>query len=231
MKLFLILSLLLSSSIGAQNSTAPSKFDEFFTNKAPRYFFDEEVTFETRLGRFITRLRREPAGKVYLVYYRAKVARWNPYASSERRAEQAKNEITHKTRFYADDIDLIDGGVKDEDMVEFWIGRKNSLPPELTPKYPESVAVVCPEILLNAQKNHLNDREPAGFSAQLHPDKDIGFQWTVSAGKILNGQGTRSIDVDVRGVKKLLVSVTSTVLPDACSHEQSASSKLARAQS
>ncbi len=196
------------------------KFDSFLTQDPQVYFFDREFTFTDRLDRFIRQLKKERRSKVYLVHYRARVADWSPYENSERRAQEAKWEITSRTNIDPDDVVLVHGGVRKADTLEFWIGRKSGGPPDLSPTYSNIDAITCPSILLNNQGFSLNDAEPVVISAEIYPKTDSRFFWHVSAGKIIEGQGTNTIKVDVKGQKRIKITVVGEAIPNACARER-----------
>jgi len=215
----LLLFFVLSAAVSAQSTAV--KFDEFEAADTSTYMFDDEVSFKERLERFIRQLRLERRDtKVYLIHYQARVSERSAYTPSERRASRAEWEIVSKNKMDQENVVVIDGGLRERDTLEFWIGRRNAPPPELTPTYPSTDAVICPSIWLNDQGVHIDDNEPASFSASLSPKLESGFVWKVSPGKILDGQGTGSIRVDVKGIDRLKVSVLADGISNECVRER-----------
>jgi len=195
------------------------KFDSFLTQESPGFFFDRKITFKDRLDRFVRQLKKERRPKVYLVHYRARVAKSGPYGDSERRAEVAKWEITGRTKIDPENVVVINAGIREADTLEFWIGRRNSGPPEITPTFSNTDAITCPSIYLFEQGFNLSNSEPGVFSVQIYPKTDSRFSWNVDQGRIVEGQGTDTIKVDVNGLKKITVTVVGEAIPNACGRE------------
>jgi hypothetical protein len=59
----------------------------------------------------------------------------------------------------------------------------------------------CPPIAILCPTNNPQAGENVMFSAEIATDPKTNFTWTVSAGRIVNGQGTRVISVDTKGLK------------------------------
>ena len=196
---------------------AAMKFDEFTLDAPSYYFFDEEVTFKDRLDRLIRQVQREPrSSKVYLIHYRSRVAT-SPAYTSRWRVDRAEWEITSKVKISYENVISIDGGVRDSDTVEFWIARKGATPPQPTPKYDNLEVVNCPSIWLFEREHNLDQMNPAVFSTSLSPEMQSRFEWTVSPGMIIEGQGTKTIKVDVKGIKRRSVTVLADGVPGECS--------------
>lgn len=208
-------------AISAAVQSQTLKFDELVaTSSREYYFFDDDKSFDDRLARFIQQLRSEGVRtNVYLIHYRARVSS-STYSRAEQRASRAKWEIRYRTKIKDENVYLIDGGLRDQDTVEFWIGRKGSAPPDPTPTYKIEEALSCPSLLLNPQGFQFNDEEPATFAVQLSPKMQSRFEWSASPGKIISGQGTERIDVDVHGLKTVNVRVTALDLPIECTREK-----------
>jgi hypothetical protein len=204
-------------STTAEAQATALKFDEFISEETPQYLFDDHVTFRQRVDRLIRRLKLEPVGtKVYFIHYRARVSKPDSYSTSEWQARRAGWEITSRTKIRPDDIVTITGGFRKLDTLEIFIGRKNSIPPPSAPEYGESDAVICPNIWLYAQEFHLDDTKEAVFAAELYPKAESSFSWRVSAGTIIEGQGTKSIKVDVHGIRSLRVGVLADGVSNEC---------------
>ncbi|MEP6703973.1 MAG: hypothetical protein ABJB34_04135 [Acidobacteriota bacterium] len=220
MKLLCLLCVLvIASANGVHAQTL--KFDEFVTSGGPtRYFFDDYKDYDDRLKRFILKLRTErQATNVYLVHYRPRISS-STYDQAEQRAERAKWEVGYKTKIKPENIYVIDGGLRDGETVEFWLGRKGSQPPVPTPTYTNSQAVLCPSIFLNAQGFQFDDNQSAAFAVELRPAMETRLEWSVTDGRILDGQGTREISVDVKGIKATRVSVTALDIPSECDRHE-----------
>lgn len=215
--LLLFLALAVSRSVYAQTSAV--KFDEFTSRETAGYLFDDDPTYKERLARFVKQLKGEPRGVVaYIIHYRARVSTAADMLA-ESRTQGAKWEITSETKVGHEDVVIIDGGVRDEDTLEFWIGRRGGKPPESTPAYIPAEAVTCPSVWLDAQASHVDKNTPAVFSVLFRPTYTGSFTWSVSAGRILEGQGTGSIKVDVTGLQKITVSVVADNLSNECRRE------------
>lgn len=197
------------------------KFDELeFSSNGNVYFFDSYKVFDDRLSRFIQQLKLEkPGAGVYLIHYRSRISE-SRYSAAEQLASRARWEIGYRTKIKDDNIHVVDGGILDNETVEFWIARKGAAAPKPTPRYSDQQGVNCPSILLNSQGFQFNDQQPATFAVELSPKMESRFEWAVGSGRITKGQGTSEIDVDVQGLKSVEVRVTALDLPIECNRDK-----------
>lgn len=65
-----------------------------------------------------------------------------------------------------------------------------------------------PVIYVSCPPQHPRPGDRATFSADLDGNPRISFLWTVSAGKIVTGQGTRVISVDTTGLEGKMIVAT-----------------------
>ena len=85
------------------------------------------------------------------------------------------------------------------------------------------ISVACPNSI---------DPSPVNFAARVtgdDPSNKLTFNWTVSAGKIISGQGTSSISVDTADIEGKTITATVEVggIPDGCGNKASCSTPIA----
>ena len=81
-------------------------------------------------------------------------------------------------------------------------------PQPLTPECPVIYIGKCPDSCVDVQK-------PCSFTAELSnakPNQKLTYNWSVSKGKIIEGQGTPSITVDLSGTDRKAVTATVEVI-------------------
>jgi hypothetical protein len=206
------------------NDRAARKFDEY--KLKPGEALDEAK----RLARFAGQLKLEPQTEAYVIAYGPRVL--DKGGSSY--WDIAKNRLLATLAELADHygisesrLTLKDGGIREEATVEFWILPVGAKPPEPRPEFKSGDVVTCYPVGIDEYEFYVLKRElPLKFSASFQlgkPDRPVTFRWTVSAGKIIAGQGTSSISVDVN--EAAIKSVTATVevegLPAECNEQAS----------
>ncbi len=90
---------------------------------------------------------------------------------------------------------------------------RSSFPAALSHQCP-AISVTCPDVNGGAD-------QPVTFTANInsnYPNPHLTFNWTVSAGRIINGQGTNEIKVDATGLDRQSIKATLEVggLPNSC---------------
>jgi hypothetical protein len=204
MKTFLSLCVVVFASLQsiAQSKPIALKFDEFTDEPGKLYLFDDVITFNERVNRLVNRLKRERSKRVYIIHFRARVANYSDASNSRTNAERARWEIVYNTPI-KDNVEIIDGGIRELNTLEFWISAKNGLAPTASPTFLNSEAITCPSLYVSPEYPRFKDGEPLIFNAGRYPKSETQVDWTLSAGKILEGQGTDSIRVDPTGAERV----------------------------
>ncbi len=154
---------------------------------------------KAHLLRYARQLRRERA-RAYIIGYGQRIVEWEIYNRSygDMRAGQARERLSEF--FDYKQITTIDGGFREIAITELWIVPPGAQPPKLAPTVkPEDVAC-CPFLRVTGSPYISKPTGPLEFIANLESNnKTIQpiFVWQVSQGKIINGQGTGRIAVEV----------------------------------
>lgn len=217
----LLLGLILPSlcfARGQENKPGALKFDEY------RLVFTQPEDEAARLFRFARRLKREPSAQAYIIAYTPRVL--NYYGSShwdiaENRCLTTKAELAHHYGVKENRLTCIDGGVREAATLELWIMAPQATPPSPRPEFQASEIVNCYPVRASGDGYVLSRDSPLRFSAAFslgNPDMPVTYSWTVSAGRILSGQGQDSIVVDVREAneKQVTAEVEVKGLPTDC---------------
>lgn len=201
--LLMMAALLVSNSALAQ--TNARKFDELLVGIGtpgswwPGKYEEEEKLMKRHMFRYARQLRREKA-QAYIIGYAPRVAEWEIYNRSygAMRAGQARSRLSEF--FDYNRIQTIDGGFRETAITELWIVPPGAQPPRPTPTIaPEDVAH-CPFLRVKGSPYVPQPNSPLKFQANLEFNgKKLQpvFLWKVSEGKIINGQGTDRIEVEV----------------------------------
>jgi len=203
---------------GQENKPAALKFDEY------RLEFTRPEDEGARLVRFARRLKREPRTQAYIIAYTPRVL--NFYGSShwyiaENRCLTTKAELAHHYGVKESRLICVDGGVREAATLELWILHPQATPPSPRPEFQTSEIVNCYPVRASGDGYVLRRDSPLKFSAAFSlgkPDIPVTYLWTVSAGKIVVGQGQESVTVDVTEAKEKQVTAEVEVkgLPTDC---------------
>lgn len=82
------------------------------------------------------------------------------------------------------------------------VPTKPANPPAATPTPAEPVVFACPKVDIQSVNQPVRDGTPLRFTAAIaggDPKAQPMFDWSISAGSIKAGQGTKNIDVDTTG--------------------------------
>src|SRR5439155_6798822 len=124
-------------------------------------------------------------------------------------------------------ISGVDGGVREEPTIELWILPAGATPPKPRPEFASSDMVQCYPLSVQGPIYQLSRTLPIEFSVAFglgSPNKSVNYKWKVSSGKIVSGQGTNSIHVDVSDARQKDITATVEVegLPLDCNEKESA---------
>jgi hypothetical protein len=216
--LFLIPCVAQSNSQKSTSTTQARKFDEYVY-----VGFNES---EAKAELFAKELKKEPKAKAYIIAYDARIS-----YNGDVKARGA----AHSIEFFLDNqispsrIVIINGGFREQVMVELFIVPPDATPPVPTPTTKAKQAVQCPVINVEAPIYVWYTRLPLRFIASIRTDniqiKPI-YKWSVSSGKIISGQGTSTINVEQPSTNYQSISATVEVegFPNECKTEVSTSS-------
>ncbi|MBV9927992.1 MAG: hypothetical protein JOZ96_23430 [Acidobacteria bacterium] len=185
------------------------KFDEFTTgaggaNRGGWYGrFEAEAErkeLETRFRRYAAQLRKEGT-RPYAITYGPRVVAWEIYNRSvaSLRAAALWPNLTG-AGFDWRQINWVNGGFREEAATELWIVPPGAQPPCPTPTVrPEDVAY-CPSLRAQGKTYVPAPSGPLSFTASAsvnNTNVKQTFDWAVSKGRIVRGQGTDSIEVEL----------------------------------
>ena len=218
--LFCCTFLVLIHSVLGQTKTSAVKFDEFVNGSTAQYFFDRDISFEERTRTFIKRIRQERARRAFIIYYRARIARGSDQRSVSSLAERAAWDISYEANLGRENVEVIDGGLRDRGAFEFWFGPRNAEPPAATPKYTREEGIECPDISGYFEGPRFDNSKPAIFRAYIYPEGSYKLNWTLSEGRITDGQGTQRIEVDPASSTRITASFSVADLPAPCRNSE-----------
>src|SRR6185369_6500209 len=136
-------------------------------------------------------------------------------------AKRAADTLYNSYAIPKERIISINGGYRELATLEFWIVPKDAEMPDLTPTFSIDDIIYCPEINIGGDGFRHTREQPLKFSVAVSGDganKSYPVEWSISAGKIMSGQGTDSIQVDLTetGAKKITAGVIIKGLPPEC---------------
>ena len=194
--------LLTVGSLDAQTSTTPTtpkpvavKFDEFI--------YDFNVDLKPRLAPLARALTKQPRARVYIIAYVDRLFRYGD-SSARNMAAYVRIDLAYRGEDAIDwdRIVLVDGGYREENMVELYLVPPGAPPPVPRPTLQPSQVTFCPYIDVNAPLYVWDTKRSLNFSASVREEltKIVPtYHWTVSHGRISSGQGTDEIVVQPEG--------------------------------
>lgn len=193
------------AALGQSPRPSARKFDEFTesTRVGSRYYSDSEAenkAMEARLSRYAAQLRKEGA-RPYAITYGPRVVEWR-HGGSSVAGVNAGALWPHLTGAGFDwrHINWVNGGFREEATTELWVVPPGAQPPCPTPTVrPEDVAY-CPSVWLRGSTYVPTPSGPLSFKASVNVNgKKVSptFAWSVSGGRIVEGQGTDTIAVEL----------------------------------
>jgi hypothetical protein len=218
--IFLLLICFAFCSFGlAQSKPVALKFDEF-DDSVDSFYPYEGTNLSQRIERFIKQIKQERGVKVYLICYRARKTNSYDYKCN-RWNYSTKSEILGKTKLKSEDIISIDGGYRERSTIEYWIVPKNASSPKPTPSFDKSEAFECPIISVYNVGFPFDPSRTIDFSVSSHYlDKieNLKFEWKVTSGTIVEGQGTERIKVQLNDndSKRVTAFIEVSGLPHPC---------------
>lgn len=215
--------------IYSQTKPQALKFDEFDTTSEANYYPPEDFSFADRIARFVSRMKIERGKKAFIIYYRARRTPESERYVIQNWANKTKWEIQEKTKTKDKDIVVIGGGFREKATLEYWIVPKAADYPEPTPTFSASEAALCPQLSVDYDYAMYNRYKEISFSASPYPHVPSNYLWTVSSGKIVEGQGSARVRIELADtdLKRVTAFVEVAGLPPDCEKVASATAKIA----
>lgn len=183
-----------------QTKPVALKFDEF--SKSDNYESDSKMITE-RLKRFAIELKRQPQMWALIIGYDE---RKQSYDDDTYNGDNSILIIQRQLESYGIDekrIDRLVGGVRENESYELWLLPKDAEMPKPRPEFEQTDVMYCLGYAgINGVYYTFDRNKPLEFSAQTNPTRiprGVNYEWEVSAGNIVEGQGTEKIKVDVSG--------------------------------
>jgi hypothetical protein len=179
----------------SQNTTPQAqKFDEFeFLARDDR----------ERVARFAEALTKNPTAKGYIIFYQERVSGFCGPVGVGSAIWFLRNMLEGRLDFPVSTKRVVDirGGLREKQMVEFFIVPKGAAPPVPTSTSEPNKATRCPCLSGVYAPSFVfeNTSSPLPFYATGQfddPKEKPIYKWAVSAGRIISGQGTMSIMVE-----------------------------------
>ncbi len=212
--------LIFSAQTFAQTKSVALKFDEFDDASGDQYYPYDGINLSQRIESLVKQAKKDRNVKIYIIYYRARQLNKSDENKIENWAERSKNDVIYQAHLDYEIVMTLDGGYRENNMLEYWIAPKNAEPPKPSPTFDKSESVVCKEIRVYSDTSKFDKDKTINFSAGTSYNSKAGelFQWKVSVGEIITGQGTNNITVDLRNVsdKHITASAESDDLPYSC---------------
>lgn len=181
-----------------QNVLPSSQAQKFDESTYSLYKYDN---FYEKLSSFAEVLRKHPTSKAYIIVYDTRLT-YECNHSANTLLIWAKGYLEHTQRIAQNRIIGIEGGFREKLTVELYIVPKGATLPSLTPTIEPNKAVRCPcqGHVYKSGINFENTNSPLGFYysviGQSNSKLKPFYNWTVSDGRIISGQGTSSITVE-----------------------------------
>ena len=221
-KIFSILTVLvlLCSSVFAQSSKPQAKkFDEINQTDDLNYplsirYEDADKEIDRRIARYRRQLLLERA-KPYMVLYKSRIrsSGWAKATIAERFGQSLGYRLGFE-KFDSKNLEVVDGGYREQSVLEFWIVPPGAENPSLTPTVKLNELVYCPSVYASQTETIPPSNQPIEIKATVYQNKDSKvvpkFKWDMIGGKIVKGSGEEIISVQpdsISGAIKVNVSV------------------------
>jgi hypothetical protein len=187
--------LVFSFHVFSQNKINALKFDEFYYD--PHQQSDPLIE---RGNRFAQQVKKEPIeNRALIIFYNQRKGKY-PLDQGEDWANYTKGIMVNGYKIAANRVSILDGGYRETASLEYWILPPGAAVPTAFPEFRGDETIICPEINI-AGDGFMHDRtKPLRFSVVVSgkaPGTDLKYEWNVSVGKIIDGQGTNIVKVDL----------------------------------
>jgi len=216
----LIFLVILGIPVYTQMKPRALKFDEFVVADTSISFYQP---ISDRIGRFVRQAIRSGTAKQYVIYYRSRITEESTNWSVPSWAQRVKFELIDKGRRNPNKVEVIDGGYRDKNTLEFWIVPRTAPPPTPSPTYKPEEAVICPSLsIIDSDGMNFDVTRPVTFRAYTSTKSKVNFQWSISSGTIIGNDKGDFINVDPKGNKRIFVSVEASGFPTGCNRSSTA---------
>lgn len=181
------------------------KFDEFTIGvgsrelRLYRNYAEQDKELKARLARYAKQLQSEGA-RPYAITYSPRVVEWEIYNRSI--AKMRAGALWEVTGLGVDwrHINVVNGGFREVATTELWIVPPGAQPPRPTPTVKLEDVAYCPYVRVGGSPYLPTPNTPIEFKAivnvndnKVHP----AYVWSISQGKIVSGQWTDTIAVEL----------------------------------
>jgi len=196
----LIFLLVLSLQVLAQEKPQPILVGEYVDKK-------NSPALTSKIEEFLSTLSKEPnTTKGVVISYRGfpiyQDCDGNPNVPNSDVEDRTKQYLVSQSRSLADRTTFILGTDRLRSTLEFWLVPENATPPK--PTYVDSDPGWCCREFSVIGPTTNRRKSTAKFMVKLEGNesaKGIHFRWTLSEGRIIRGQGTSEIIVDLSKTK------------------------------
>lgn len=209
LQILFVLIISLVASIHSQNKPQPTLFDTY--NEETK---ENTVLLATKIEKFAARLKTLPSVRAAIVYFPelpGKKCVDDVREKAKARAEAIEKTLIEKYKISVDRISLTTSSFRQDFEVEFWLAPKDSYAAGGSGYI---IDCFCPQFTIDGSE--IKDDRTQTFLVNMsggNPD-DISYQWKISTGKILSGQNTSTIEVDLNNVTDK--EITTQVEIDGC---------------
>jgi hypothetical protein len=187
----------LSLQVFTQEKPVALKFDEF--SKSDEYSSDSKMIAE-RLKRFAMQLKRQTQMQALIIGYDKRKQSYDQYWIGDNQILTVQRELEGYGIAEKRIVRLV-GSIRENESYELWLLPKGAEMPKPRPEFKQADIVFCLGYAGIDGVYYTFDRnKPLEFSARTNPTRipsEVNYEWEVSAGKIVEGQGTEKIKVDV----------------------------------
>ncbi len=242
-ELTLLWVLIFTFQLFAQNNNVALKFDEFsyLQNQYGTYYSSPKISDYDRTIRFAQEVTKHKDSNAYVIFYNQRKGKY-PLDKATTESQEVVRFLTNKPKYTdyrpnpkypisPERVIVIDGGYREEATLEFWIVPQNAEPPKPTPTFSLSEIAVCPEINVAGDGFRKDRNQPLKFSVAIkdeEPNSKLSLEWSVSVGKIIKGQNTNQIEVDLSETNDKFISASVQVkgLHPECENHDFASTRV-----
>lgn len=167
--------------------------------KVSEYVYTNDEDEKVHLSSFAASLRRYPKARAYVIGYGDPFYRYGD-VNALQRAGYARLTLVYLvgSSIGWDRVVTVDGGFREKETVELYIVPPGAPPPRPTPTIPTSDVTFCPLVTAGAPIYIWRIDKLLTFSASVrYVNQNVTptYQWAVSEGTIIRGQGTPQIEV------------------------------------
>jgi hypothetical protein len=214
--LLLFLCVSFNFSAFSQSKTYSLKFDEYDEANGENLSLLAEKT--KRFAKHLQNLPKETKGVIIYYLDATKV----DFCSDRKSAAEERNDyvrelLIEKYKISPERIVSKFSAYRGSTELEFWIQSKDARFPIATPNM--FVDCFCPTITVKGSEIFSDKTKPLIFNAFVSGfvDEKVSYKWKISAGEIIEGQGTSEIKVDASKINAEEITATFQIIGMCCS--------------